>query len=289
MSRAHLSIAGVGWGWEGTSSLRRRLNSLALPGTFHLAKAPLINLQMRPWVTGTLRVSPRGSWAASPPGAKAVETLGSVFLTKGGWALPQHLWQACAPLPGSNPVCPQRWEWLDRVLLSLPISPEDLGLVMGPGGPPSGGLGGGREAAWAPIWGPGGGCGVWGRIPPRPLPALGGPKTLAFAALTTPPQSQPLPPLATLSVPLPLLSPKEKVCHWTQSHLPRVKVSHLRIFNHASGRTNCFCFCFCFLRPHPRHMDVPRLGTESELQLSAPPEPQQCRILNPLNEARDRT
>ena len=30
-----------------------------------------------------------------------------------------------------------------------------------------------------------------------------------------------------------------------------------------------FVFCFCLLGPHPRHMDVPRLGFESELQLLA--------------------
>ena len=28
-------------------------------------------------------------------------------------------------------------------------------------------------------------------------------------------------------------------------------------------------FYFCFLGPHPWHMDVPRLGVESELQLLA--------------------
>ena len=31
----------------------------------------------------------------------------------------------------------------------------------------------------------------------------------------------------------------------------------------------CFCFCFCFLGLHPQHMEVPRLGVESELQLLA--------------------
>ena len=30
-----------------------------------------------------------------------------------------------------------------------------------------------------------------------------------------------------------------------------------------------FFFFFCFLGPHPRHMEVPRLGVESELQLPA--------------------
>ena len=58
------------------------------------------------------------------------------------------------------------------------------------------------------------------------------------------------------------------------------------------------CFFLFFLGPHPRHMEVPRLGVESELQLpsyataTAPCDPscicdlhqssQQCQILNPL-------
>ena len=68
-----------------------------------------------------------------------------------------------------------------------------------------------------------------------------------------------------------------------------------------------YLFSFCFLRWYRflGHMEVPRLGVKSELQLpayttaTAKPEPscicdlhhssQQCRILNPLNEARDRT
>ena len=60
-----------------------------------------------------------------------------------------------------------------------------------------------------------------------------------------------------------------------------------------------------FLGPHPQHMEVPRLGVESELQLfayptaTAMPDPShsfnlhhsswQCQILNPLIKARDRT
>ena len=60
-----------------------------------------------------------------------------------------------------------------------------------------------------------------------------------------------------------------------------------------------------FLSPHLRHMEVPRLGFKLELQLpayaraTAMPDPsrvcdlhhssQQCRILNPLSEARDGT
>ena len=64
-------------------------------------------------------------------------------------------------------------------------------------------------------------------------------------------------------------------------------------------------YLFCFLGPHLWHMEVPRLGAESELQLpayttaTATPDPsrvcdlhhssQQRRILNPLSKARDRT
>ena len=66
-----------------------------------------------------------------------------------------------------------------------------------------------------------------------------------------------------------------------------------------------FFFVFAFLGPHLRHMEVPRLGVESELQLSAyttatalqDPSPicdlhrsfWQHRILNPLSGARDGT
>ena len=60
-------------------------------------------------------------------------------------------------------------------------------------------------------------------------------------------------------------------------------------------------FFFFFLGSHPQHMEVPRLGIESELQLPASTsatamqnpsrifDPRQCWILNPLIEARDRT
>ena len=66
-----------------------------------------------------------------------------------------------------------------------------------------------------------------------------------------------------------------------------------------------YFYFFPFLGPHPRHMEVPRLGVVSELQLlaytttRAMPDPshicnlhhclQQCWILNPLSETRDRT
>ena len=66
-----------------------------------------------------------------------------------------------------------------------------------------------------------------------------------------------------------------------------------------------FFFFFYCLGPHPGHMEVPRLGFLLELQLpayaraTAMPDlncildlhhsSQQCQILNPLSEARDRT
>ena len=62
-------------------------------------------------------------------------------------------------------------------------------------------------------------------------------------------------------------------------------------------------FVFCFLGLHPWHMEVPRLGVESELLLPAHATATatldlshvcnlhrsswQCRILKPLSEARD--
>ena len=68
----------------------------------------------------------------------------------------------------------------------------------------------------------------------------------------------------------------------------------------------CFIkFFFVFLGRHPQHMEVPRLGVQSEPQLlayttaTAMPDPSlvcdlhhsswQCRILNPLSEAGDQT
>ena len=66
-----------------------------------------------------------------------------------------------------------------------------------------------------------------------------------------------------------------------------------------------FFFFSCFLGPHLQHMEVPRLGVKSELQLlayataTATADPscicdlyhslRQCWILNPLSEARDWT
>ena len=68
-----------------------------------------------------------------------------------------------------------------------------------------------------------------------------------------------------------------------------------------------YLFIYLFLGPHPQHMEVPRLGVESELQLqlsayaTAPATPDlshvcnldhsswQHWILNPLTKAKDRT
>ena len=64
-------------------------------------------------------------------------------------------------------------------------------------------------------------------------------------------------------------------------------------------------FFFCFLGLHSRHIEIPRLGIESELQLPAYTtatatqdlssicdlyhSSEQCRILNPLSRVRDQT
>ena len=77
-----------------------------------------------------------------------------------------------------------------------------------------------------------------------------------------------------------------------------------RIFRNS----HCICFCLfvcCFLRPHPRHIELPRLGVEWELQLSAyttataTRDPThvcdlhhssgQCQIPDPTGKARDQT
>ena len=47
--------------------------------------------------------------------------------------------------------------------------------------------------------------------------------------------------------------------------------------SHCKNNTQSFFFYFlffCFLGPHPRHMEVPRLGVQSELQWPAQPKPQ---------------
>ena len=75
--------------------------------------------------------------------------------------------------------------------------------------------------------------------------------------------------------------------------------------NCLSFLTCCSLFFFCCLGPHPRPMEVPRPGGESELQppaytsVTATQDPSrvcdlhhksgQCRILTPLSKTRDRT
>ena len=95
-----------------------------------------------------------------------------------------------------------------------------------------------------------------------------------------------------------------------------VSLARAQCFPHFSSQiltsflqgTSSFFFFFSFLfflGPHERHVEVPRLGVTSELQplayttATATPDlshvcdthhsSQQCQILNPLSEARDRT
>ena len=42
-----------------------------------------------------------------------------------------------------------------------------------------------------------------------------------------------------------------------------------RIWSSAADICGLFCCCFCFLGPYPWHMEVPRRGVESELELPA--------------------
>ena len=99
----------------------------------------------------------------------------------------------------------------------------------------------------------------------------------------------------------------------------RIKRIHLNVLSfvfsiglpHFYSITDFYCyqcqlsFFFFFLRPNPQHMEVPRLQAELKLQLPAYATATamrdlscifdlchslwQCRILNPLSEARDRT
>ena len=105
---------------------------------------------------------------------------------------------------------------------------------------------------------------------------------------------------------MPQLQPKTAVTSWILNLLPNQGTPSFLCF--------CFLFFFFFLRPHPKYMEVPRLGVESELQL--PPYTtaatlshshsnatsviqatsgtytaalQQHWILKPLSEGRDRT
>ena len=89
-----------------------------------------------------------------------------------------------------------------------------------------------------------------------------------------------------------------------------LKIKHFKHFTGVVLRIFCdqdrfFSFFFCFLRLYPRHMEIPRLGVESESQLLAYATATamqdlslicdlycsswQSWILNPLSEARDQT
>ena len=77
------------------------------------------------------------------------------------------------------------------------------------------------------------------------------------------------------------------------------------LVSQGSASIRCIFFGLVFLGPHLRHMELPRLGVELELQLlayttvTATQDPsyicdlyhssQQCWILNPLSEVRERT
>ena len=51
------------------------------------------------------------------------------------------------------------------------------------------------------------------------------------------------------------------------------------LFPYRVSQTHIFFFFFSFVWPHLRHMEVPGLGVESELQIRPPmPQPQQCQI-----------
>ena len=97
--------------------------------------------------------------------------------------------------------------------------------------------------------------------------------------------------------------PRRGIC-FPVCHGPRPS----RIFPVTEGKDQppfLFCFVFCFLGLHLWHMEVPRLGVQSELPLPAyatdiaMPDLShicslhhsswQCQILNPLREARDRS
>ena len=54
-------------------------------------------------------------------------------------------------------------------------------------------------------------------------------------------------------------------------------MDHKVFFQQCGLKSFLFSF-FCFLGPNLRHMEVPRLGVKSELQLPATPQPQQLRI-----------
>ena len=90
--------------------------------------------------------------------------------------------------------------------------------------------------------------------------------------------------------------------HRLTERVPECALSHLR---QGPPQPLPFLNFFSFLGLHVRHMEVPKLGVQSELQLLAyttvtatqepshvcdrHPSSRQCRILNPLSEAKDQT
>lgn len=100
-------------------------------------------------------------------------------------------------------------------------------------------------------------------------------------------------------------------CSWghatSQLDRPQASASDITIVHMSRRKKNkiFLCVSFVLLGPHLWHMEVPRLGVESKLLLpayttaTATPDPshicdlhhssRQCRICNPLSEARDQT
>ena len=95
------------------------------------------------------------------------------------------------------------------------------------------------------------------------------------------------------------------ICLETLSCCPAEKYEYVSIEERGLRQIYLFYFIFAFLGPYLQHMDIPRLGAESELQLpayataTALPDPShlcnphcslpQCWILNPLSQAKNWT
>ena len=101
-----------------------------------------------------------------------------------------------------------------------------------------------------------------------------------------------------------ILNPLSKARDWTHVLMDTSWI-HYHWTTMGTPNRKFFFLTFCFLGPYPRHMKVPRLGVESELQLQAYTtattmwdpscicglciSSRQCLIRDPLSEARDRT
>ena len=66
------------------------------------------------------------------------------------------------------------------------------------------------------------------------------------------------------------------------------QVPHPRRFYLPLG-WDAYCVCVCGGANLQQHMEVPRLGAESELCCQPMTQPQPCQILNPPSQTRDRT